>query len=66
LTEGFNPLEVIARVRRANDDFNRVASAYALNAAFSASRSRRIVKTAINVALSATQLGDEMKLYSTK
>jgi 2-polyprenyl-3-methyl-5-hydroxy-6-metoxy-1,4-benzoquinol methylase len=66
LTEGFNPYEVIARVRGTTDEFDRVGSARALNASLSATRGRRLVKSTINTALSATRLGDGIKVYSEK
>jgi hypothetical protein len=65
--EGLNPYEVVARIRGTElGSGERVASAYALNTAFGASRGRRHVKSMINAALSATQLGDGLKIYSEK
>jgi SAM-dependent methyltransferase len=65
-TEGFNPYEVISRVRGTGDNFDRVGSARALNASFSATRGRRLVKSVINHALTATRMGDGIKVYAER
>jgi len=48
--------------RRLTDNFDRFASARGENAPFSASRGRRLAKFVINRALSATRMGDGMKV----
>jgi SAM-dependent methyltransferase len=61
--EGFNPRELLHRVRggtmRGRD---RIDAAYKLNAFFEERRGRRALKRAINGALSALRLGDSLKI----
>ena len=66
--EGVNPLEILYALRRRGlpADFDRSASSHQLNEAFSTSRARRFVKKQINLALTATRMGDELKVHATK
>ena len=64
---GVNPIEIVRRFRSGTDvaPNDRVSTAYGLNEQLSASPSRRIVKRSLNAVLSATRLGDSLKLYAT-
>ena len=66
--EGANPLELIHALRKRGETsgFDRVGSAVRLNEALSSSRPRLLIKGLINRLLSATRLGDELKIYSSK
>jgi 2-polyprenyl-3-methyl-5-hydroxy-6-metoxy-1,4-benzoquinol methylase len=68
-TEGFNPVEILTRLRSKKEEtvaVNRNEAAYALNETFTSSPWRRSVKTAINSALSAFRLGDGIKVWAVK
>ena len=68
-TDGLNPTEIIARLRH-NDQsdapISRNTAAFALNSAFSSSRSRSAVKAVINRCLSAFRLGDTLKVWAVR
>jgi SAM-dependent methyltransferase len=68
-TEGLNPCEIIARLRRGNNSsqpVDRNTTAFALNSAFSSSSFRRGVKKSINRCLSAFQAGDTLKVWAVR
>ena len=69
--EGANPIELLhaLRNRGQESDFtheDRVGSAYRLNEALLSSRPRVLIKGLINKVLTATRLGDELKIYASK
>jgi SAM-dependent methyltransferase len=81
LTQGVNPFEIIHTLRQgkslpnesnqennqaAEPVFNRVETAYEINAALSKSPSRRVVKNLLNNLLDATRLGDSLKIWAEK
>lgn len=82
LAEGINPLEIIHVFRGAKQAngaqaaggggsgqeqvFDRVGAAYALNASFTKSRTRRFAKDLINSFLHVSRMGDELKIYAEK
>ena len=69
-TLGLNPAEIINRFRAKGDrkvqGFDRVGSAYELNAALMKSPSRKLVKTLLNLGLDITRLGDSLKIFAKK
>jgi 2-polyprenyl-3-methyl-5-hydroxy-6-metoxy-1,4-benzoquinol methylase len=67
-TEGFNPCEVLALVRRqkGKNFVDRNKSAVALSEALSRTRSRRAFKTAINEGLNILGLGDTLKVWARR
>lgn len=70
-TEGFNPVEILTRLRTTKTAaqqpaVNRNEAAYALNEAFTRSRWRQMVKSSINRGLSAFRLGDGIKVWAVK
>jgi len=68
-TEGFNPSEILGRLRARNDarkPVDRNTAAFALNGAFSSSRFRRAVKSGINSGLSVFQAGDTLKVWAVR
>ncbi len=79
-TQGVNPLEIIHALRNGKvlqaekkeinktDErtFNRVETGYELNAALSASASRRAVKNLLNRMLDISRLGDSLKIWAEK
>ncbi len=65
-TEGLNPYEILARVRPPKEAVNRNQTGAALNQTFTATSSRRMLKTWINHLLSVLQLGDGLKVYATR
>lgn len=69
-TEGFNPVEILSRVRRREGRplaaADRNQAAFALNAALSASPSRRGLKRAINAGLSLLRIGDTLKAWALR
>lgn len=68
-TDGLNPCEIIARVRRPNQSASagdRNRAAFALNNAFSSGPLRRAVKAGINRCLSAFQAGDTLKVWAVR
>ncbi len=81
-TEGVNPFEIIHRIRNGRVSpvenaetataaadkagFNRVETGYELNAALSSSPSRQKIKNLLNRVLSATKLGDSLKIWAEK
>lgn len=69
-TEGFNPKELLDRVRPKSGTRESVPSrndvAFTLNAAFSSSPGRRIIKTAVNRILTLTRSGDTLKVRAIK
>ncbi len=72
-TEGLNPYEIAARLRRgarpgagAAPTFNRNESAQRLAAAFAGGPARRALKTAINAGLSLLGVGDTLKVRAVR
>lgn len=65
-TEGLNPYEILARIRPPKEAVNRNQTGAALNQTFTATPSRRVLKTWINHVLSALQLGDGLKVYAIR
>jgi len=68
-TEGFNPSEIVARVRSGKgmaETVDRNTAAFALNSAFTSSPLRRTIKSAINLGLSAFQVGDTLKVWAVR
>jgi len=68
-TEGFNPVEILARLRTKKNgkvSVSRNEAAFALNEAFNSSSWRRAVKTTINRGLSTFRLGDSLKVWAVK
>ena len=65
-TEGLNPYEILARIRPPKEAVNRNQTGAALNQTFTATPSRRVLKTWINHLLSVLQLGDGLKVYATR
>lgn len=73
-TEGLNPVELIARLRRRRVQQNAEASSlpsrneagFALNEAMSASPFRRLLKRGVNQALSVLGIGDSLKVNAVK
>ena len=63
-THGVNPYEIAHCLFHKDQPFDRVATSYALNAALSERPSRRALKNALNRMLSATRLGDGLKVYA--
>lgn len=67
LTKGINPHEIVRRFRpRREERFDRVATSYALNARVTGSRGGRFLKTALNRALDAARLGDNIVAYGLR
>jgi SAM-dependent methyltransferase len=65
--EGLNPVEILARVRKAEGPpVHRNEAALALNTALSGSPARRAVKVTANAALSLLGLGDTLKLWARR
>ena len=69
--EGANPIELLHALRNRGQasDFtheDRVGSAYRLTEALLSSRPRVLIKGLINKVLTATRLGDELKIYASK
>lgn len=67
--EGYNPSELLARLRRTRTGeapVDRNRSALALSAALSRTRVRRALKAAINEGLSALRLGDTLKVWALR
>jgi 2-polyprenyl-3-methyl-5-hydroxy-6-metoxy-1,4-benzoquinol methylase len=64
--EGLNPYEMLALVRKPKAAVNRNQTSVALNQTFSASPTRRALKSGINRFLSAANLGDSLKVYATR
>jgi hypothetical protein len=78
--QGVNPFEIIRALRNGkksfavdkenknNDEktFNRVETAYELNAALSSSGTRRAVKNLLNRMLGISRLGDSLKIWAEK
>ncbi|MDQ3281902.1 MAG: methyltransferase domain-containing protein, partial [Acidobacteriota bacterium] len=63
---GVNPYEIVHTLRsRGTTSCDRVETGYALNAFMSERPARRVLKGAINAALSTTRLGDSLKVYAT-
>ena len=71
-TEGLNPYEILARLKRpggrdgAGPAFNRNESAQQLAAALSGGTARRALKTGINRCLSLLRLGDTLKAWAVR
>ncbi len=79
-TQGINPFEIIHTLRNGKalqaeekeinktdeGTFNRVETGYELNAALSASASRRAVKNLLNRMLDISRLGDSLKIWAEK
>jgi len=67
-TEGFNPAEVMARVRFGNStsEVNRQSTGIALSQALSRTRSRRAFKRLANSILDLLGLGDTLKARAEK
>ena len=67
-TDGFNPTEVLALMRRqkAENLVDRNKSAVALSEALSRTRARRALKTAINEGLNVLRLGDTLKVWARR
>jgi SAM-dependent methyltransferase len=68
-TAALNPAELISAARlrrRAAEPFRRLDSAYQLNESLSSSRTGTVFKHAANRALSATRLGDTIKLVAER
>jgi 2-polyprenyl-3-methyl-5-hydroxy-6-metoxy-1,4-benzoquinol methylase len=68
-TEGLNPSEIVARFRPRNQAApatDRNTAAFAINSAFSSSPSRRLIKAGINRCLSASGVGDTLKVWAVR
>jgi SAM-dependent methyltransferase len=68
-TDGFNPVEIAARLRthrEGSQPVDRNTAAFALNSAFSSSPSRRAIKAGINRCLSSFQIGDTLKVWAVR
>jgi SAM-dependent methyltransferase len=75
-THGFNPAEVVSQPCRTNykldgplnadGDFNRVSSAYEINAALMQNRTGTIIKRILNSALNAVRQGDTLKIVASR
>jgi SAM-dependent methyltransferase len=73
-TEGINPVELLSRLRRQEDnngqklsaDIDRVSTGYQLNEALLKSRSRRAVKNLMNGLLRLSHLGDSLKIRAER
>ena len=66
-SEGLNPHELAQHIRGKNVSAGeRIEAACAINAYFEEQRGRRIIKRAVNRALSAFHLGDSLKVSARK
>jgi SAM-dependent methyltransferase len=67
-TEGLNPAELVARLRRLRDrgEFNRAAEGAELNTSLSRTAPRRLLKRLANEALSLSRLGDTIKAWASR
>jgi 2-polyprenyl-3-methyl-5-hydroxy-6-metoxy-1,4-benzoquinol methylase len=78
-TNGLNPYELLNKFRNIKhlnnniennkadtNSFNRVDSSYELNAAFSSTYSRLIVKRTLNKILDFSKMGDSLKIWAEK
>ncbi len=68
-TFGLNPAEIIDYYRQGNKpvkEFDRVTTSYDLNEKLTRSRSRRLVKNALNTVLDIFQIGDSLKIFAVK
>lgn len=73
-TQGINPFELMHGIKHrfkpgknvADEDSNRVQSSYQLNEFMIEKSSRRLLKDALNVVLSTTQMGDSLKIRAIK
>ena len=68
-TEGFNPAEIVARIKSAErgaPPVNRNAAGLALNVALSRSRRGRVLKRFANGALTALRVGDTIKAWARR
>lgn len=73
-TQGTNPFELVHGLRKpkasknneGKTTFNRVQTSYQLNEFLTEKPSLRLLKNALNGALSATQLGDSLKIRAIK
>lgn len=68
-SEGFNPVELLARKRRNDADaepFDRNASARALSESLSKTRGRRCFKRVVNAGLNTLGLGDTLKVWAVR
>ena len=73
-TQGTNPFELVRALRKPraatgagqSASFNRGQSSYQLNEFLTEKPSRRLIKNALNGALSATRLGDSLKIRAVK
>ena len=66
-TAGLNPMEIVDHFRRKDpggEPFNRVGSAYNLNAELTKSGPRKFVKSALNGVLDFFQMGDSLKIFA--
>jgi hypothetical protein len=67
-TQGLNPVEIIARLRRRKGGTaaNRQGAAVALNEALARTPSRRALKVVVNAGLSLLGVGDTLKVWCEK
>jgi SAM-dependent methyltransferase len=68
-TEGCNPSEILVRLRPSRSragPVDRNQTALALSEAFSRSRLRRAMKAVLNSGLSASRLGDTIKVWAVR
>jgi SAM-dependent methyltransferase len=68
-TEGFNPCEIIARLRSRNQvaqPIDRNATGFAINSALSSNPFRRAIKQGINHCLSGLRAGDTLKVWALR
>lgn len=66
-TTGFNPYEVYRRIRAtspAGPTMSRNDAGFALNASFTSSPIRRVMKDVLNTGLSSLRLGDDIKVWA--